>query len=238
VCNLRPGASPSVSHCQQKFNRSKYRRKSTHVGRRLLLAALAHSVLAVLHLEVISAHIHEKVAATPRRCTYLRRALARLQIDMFDSCSTISTHPLRDLDERGESMKPSRGVISAPRNNVLGARRRERERIPLTSHSCCCCCCCCCGLPACQHTGISTNISTKPVQSISTMSPTAAHVECTRRAGCKRGASKGQGYVRGGVCIVEEEKIISALSSQQNTPSTVALLLPAQPVSKVKSICR
>jgi hypothetical protein len=101
-------------------------------------------------------------------------------------------------------MKPSGGAIKTLRHNVPVLAKEMKRGFHLRGMLfCCCCCCCCCGLPACQHTGISTNISTKPVQSISTMSPTAAHVECTRRAGCKRGASKGQGYVRGGVCVVE-----------------------------------
>jgi hypothetical protein len=196
-------------------------------------------VLAVLHLEVISAHIHEESLRHRGDATYLWRAHARLRVDFFfAACSDISTHPLRALRERGRSMKPSGGAIKTLRHNVPVLAKEMKRGFHLRGMLFCYCCCCCCGLPACQHTGISTNISTKPVQSISTMSPTAAHVECTRRAGCKRGASKGQGYVRGGVCVVEEEKIISALENQQNTPNAIALLLPAQPVSIVRSVCR
>ena len=87
----------------------------------------------VHHLEVISAHIHRKIAARPRRCTYLRRGHAGLGIKFFFACADISTHPLRDLDERGESMKPSGRAISALRRNVLVVRRGERMGISLTA---------------------------------------------------------------------------------------------------------
>jgi hypothetical protein len=91
-------------------------------------------VLAVLHLKVISAHIQEEIVALPLRCTYLRRALTGLQIYMFDSCSKISIHPLRDLNERRQGTKPTRRAISALRHNAPVASQGERERIPLTSH--------------------------------------------------------------------------------------------------------
>ena len=77
-----------------------------------------------------------KERVRPLSCTYLVAAVVVVVVVVVGGggCSSISTHPLRDLHERGQSMKPTRGAVSALRHIVLAVRQGEKERISLTRH--------------------------------------------------------------------------------------------------------
>jgi len=52
-------------------------------------------------------------------------------------------------------------------------------------------------------------------------------------------SGKGDGYVRVGVCVsLKGEKTESALARNKQHSHAVALLLPSQPSSKARSVCR
>jgi len=150
----------------------------------------------------------------PRRCAYLRWAFARLQTDMFDSCSKISTHPLRDLHERGQSMKPTRGAISALRHNVLVVHRGERKRISLTRHVVLLLLLRLLLVSKCMSARRELDISATSLRKLMTVLLIATHNECPRRAG------KGMGtYVC--VCLSLKKRRRSDLLSREtnNTPT-------------------
>lgn len=188
---------------------SKYRPQSTYVGRRLR-RPLPDRMLAILPLELISASIHGKIAATPRRCTYLGRAEPGDRVGVFDCCSNISTHPLGDLRHREQSMKPSRSANSRLHHNVLESAEERGGGVHLRAMLFCCRCGCCCCLPVCQHIGIST--SPRPHSKVDDGGADSS------ACGMHKESGQRDGYVRGCVFVVEEEKIRSALEKQTTLP--------------------
>ena len=133
--NSPPSASASVASLLAKIQSEQVSTTTdTYVALARRRAARAHVMETVHHLEVISAHTHGKISATPLRCTYLGRAHAGLRVNFFFACADISIHPLRDFHERGQSKKPTQGAINALRHNVLAVRRGDREMLPLTRH--------------------------------------------------------------------------------------------------------
>lgn len=152
----------------------------------------------------------------PRRCAYLGWAFARLQIDMFDRCSKISTHPLRDLHERGQSMKPTRGAISALRHNVLVVHRGERKRISLTRHVVLLLLLRLLLVSKCMSARRELDISATSLRKLMTVLLIAARNECPRRAG------KGMGtYVC--VCLSLKKRRSDLLSRETNNTPTPSL---------------
>jgi hypothetical protein len=173
-------------------------------------------VLAVFHLKVVSAHVQRKAATMPRRCAYLRWAFARLQIDMFDSCSKISTHPLRDLHERGQSMKPTRGAISALRHNVLVVHRGERKRISLTRHVVLLLLLRLLLVSKCMSAHSELDVSATSLENMTMARLRAAQDGCPRRAGKEMGT-----YAR--VCLSLKKRRPDSLPRETNSTPTPSL---------------
>lgn len=192
----------------------------TYVLLAALLAALAHDVLAVLHLEVISAHIHETNAATPRRCAHTLGGLTPgFGFMCFTAARNISTHPLRDLRHRERSMKPSRRATSALRHKCLSLAKERGGGFHLRAMLFCCCCCCGCG---CVYLNVSTSGS-RHLRDLTPGIDDGAAASSTGGMSMESKESKesgqGDGYVRGRVFVVEEEKIRSAHRETNNTPT-------------------
>lgn len=91
--NSLPSASASVASLLAKIQSEEVSTTTdTYVALARPRAARAHVMVTIHHLEVISAHIHGKINATPLRCTYLGRAHAGLRVNLFFACVDISIH--------------------------------------------------------------------------------------------------------------------------------------------------